>query len=138
MDALIDVQAVAAEAFATLDTGHQIEPFSLRLSSFNLDDAHRLTAAVRKMRKARGELPVARKIGFTNRAISAEDNVYEPVRGYVYDRTVHNLSEIGDTFPLVGLALGWRRPALTASAAGVCHLSFARAESVRGTRKGNK
>jgi 2-keto-4-pentenoate hydratase len=25
------------------------------------------------------------------------------VWGYVYDRTVHSLSEIGDTFPLVGL-----------------------------------
>jgi hypothetical protein len=28
MDALIDIQAVAAEAFATLDIGRQIEPFS--------------------------------------------------------------------------------------------------------------
>ena len=38
----------------------------------------------------RGELPVGRKIGFTNRTIWAEYNVYEPVWGYVYDRTVHN------------------------------------------------
>ena len=56
MDALIDVQAVAAEAFAALETGRQIELFSSRLSSFNLDDAYRVTAAVRKMREARGEL----------------------------------------------------------------------------------
>jgi 2-oxo-3-hexenedioate decarboxylase len=69
MDALIDVQAVAAEAFAALDTGRQIEPFSSRLSSFSLDDAYRVTAAVRKMRETRGELPVGRKIGFTNRTI---------------------------------------------------------------------
>src|SRR5215472_14642498 len=104
MDALIDVQAVATEAFATLDTGRQIEPFSSRLSSFNLDDAYRVTAAVRKMREIRGELPVGRKIGFTNHTIWPEYNVYEPVWGYVYDRTVHNLSERGETFPLVGLA----------------------------------
>ena len=104
MDALIDVQAVAAEAFATLDTGGQIQPFSSRTSSFNLDDAYRVTAAVKKIRQTRGELAVGRKIGFTNRTIWAEYNVYEPVWGYVYDRTVHNLSEIGDTFPLVGLA----------------------------------
>ena len=104
MDTPIDIQAVAAEAFATLDTGRQIEPFSSRLSSFNLDDAYLVTAAVREMRETRGELPVGRKIGFTNRTIWAEYNVYEPVWGYVYDRTVHNLSEIGDTFPLVGLA----------------------------------
>jgi 2-oxo-3-hexenedioate decarboxylase len=57
MDALIDVQAVAAEAF------------SWRICSFNLDDAYRVTAAVRKMRETRGELPVGRKIGFTNRTI---------------------------------------------------------------------
>jgi 2-oxo-3-hexenedioate decarboxylase len=69
MDALIDVQAVAAEAFALLDTGGQIEPFSWRICSFNLDDAYRVTAAVRKMRETRGELPVGRKIGFTNRTI---------------------------------------------------------------------
>jgi hypothetical protein len=36
MDALIDVQAVAAEAFATLDTGSQIRPFSSRICSFDL------------------------------------------------------------------------------------------------------
>jgi|SRR6516164_2148099 2-oxo-3-hexenedioate decarboxylase len=88
MNALTELQAVAAEAFATLDTGRQIEPFSSRLSSFNLDDAYRVTAAMRKMREARGELPVGRKIGFTNRTIWAEYNVYEPVWGYVYDRTV--------------------------------------------------
>ena len=46
-------------------------------------------------------MPVGRKIGFTNRTVWAE---YAPIWGYVYDRTVHNLSEIGDTFPLVGLA----------------------------------
>jgi 2-oxo-3-hexenedioate decarboxylase len=57
MDALIDIQAVAAEAFATLDTGRQIEPFSSRLSSFNIDDAYRVTAAVRKMREAAGSCP---------------------------------------------------------------------------------
>ena len=52
----------------------------------------------------RGETPVGRKIGFTNRTIWAEYNVYGPIWGYVYNRTVHNLAEIGDTFSLVGLA----------------------------------
>jgi 2-oxo-3-hexenedioate decarboxylase len=103
-NALIEIQGVAAEVFGTLDTGRQIEPFSSRISSFNLDDAYRVTAAVRKMRETRGELPMGRKIGFTNRTIWAEYNVYEPIWGYVYNRTVHNLSEIGDTFSLEGLA----------------------------------
>ena len=102
--ALTELQTIAAEAFAVLDTGHQISPFSARLSAFDLDDAYRVTAAIRQMREMRGEVPVGRKIGFTNRTIWAEYNVYGPVWGYVYNRTVHNLAEIGDTFSLVGLA----------------------------------
>jgi 2-oxo-3-hexenedioate decarboxylase len=104
MDALTDIQAVAAEVFGTLDTGRQIEPFSSRISSFNLDCAYRVTAAVRKMRETRGELPVGRKIGFTNRTVWPEYNVYAPIWGYIFNRTVHNLAEIGDAFCLIGLA----------------------------------
>jgi 2-keto-4-pentenoate hydratase len=104
IDALIDIHAVAAEVFSTLDTGRQIEAFSSRISSFNLDDAYRVAAAVREMRETRGEPPVGRKIGFTNRTIWAEYKVYGPIWGYVYNRTVHNLSELDDTFSLVGLA----------------------------------
>ena len=104
MDKRIDIQEVAAEALAALDTRDQVAPFSARLSAFDLEDAYRVTAVIRQMRKARGEIPVGRKIGFTNRTIWAEYNVYEPIWGYVYNRTVHNLSEIDDTFSLVGLA----------------------------------
>ena len=98
--ALSDLQAIATEAFAVLDTGHQVSPFTARFSAFDLDEAYRVTAAIRAMR----EMPVGRKIGFTNRTIWAEYNVYEPIWGYVYNRTVHNLAEIGDTFSLAGLA----------------------------------
>ena len=84
MNALTELRAIAVEALAVLDTGRQIEPFSSRLSSFNLDDAYRVTAAVRKMRETRGELPVGRKIGFTNPTVWT----HAPMWGYVYDRTV--------------------------------------------------
>ena len=103
-NALSELRAITAEALAALDTGHQISPFSARLSAFDLDDAYRVTAAIRQMREMRGEMPVGRKIGFTNRTIWAEYNVYGPIWGYVYNRTVHNLAEIGDTFSLLGLA----------------------------------
>jgi 2-oxo-3-hexenedioate decarboxylase len=99
-----ELEAIAAEAFAALDTGHQIVPFSARLSGFNLDDAYRVAAAIRQMRETRGETPVGRKIGFTNRTIWAEYNVYEPIWGYVYNRTVHDLADLGETFSLRGLA----------------------------------
>jgi 2-oxo-3-hexenedioate decarboxylase len=98
-----NLQAVANEVFATLGTGHQIEPFSSRITEFNLDDAYRVTAAVRKMREGRGELPVGRKIGFTNRTIWSEYNVYAPIWGYIYNRTVYHLSDIGDTFSIADL-----------------------------------
>src|SRR6266403_2179576 len=100
-NALTEMQAITAEALAALDTGHQISPFSARLSAFDLDDAYRVTAAIRQMRERRGEMPVGRKIGFTNRMAWPE---YGPIWGYVYNRTVHNLAEIGDTFSLTGLA----------------------------------
>jgi 2-oxo-3-hexenedioate decarboxylase len=104
-NALTELQAITAEALAALDTGHQISPFSARLSAFDLDDAYRVTAAIRQMREARGEMPVGRKIGFTNRTIWAEYNVYGPIWGYVYNGTVHNLAEIGDTFSLMLMGL---------------------------------
>jgi 2-oxo-3-hexenedioate decarboxylase len=97
---LTELQVIAAEALA-LDTCHQISPFSARLSAFDLDHAYRVTAAIRQLREMRGEMPAGRKIGFTNRTVWAQ---YGPMCGYVYNRTVHNLGEIGDTYSLVGLA----------------------------------
>lgn len=102
--AMTDVPAIAAEAFATLNTGRQIAPFSARFPAFDLDAAYRAAAAVKQQREADGEAAVGRKIGFTNRTIWAEYNVFAPMWGYVYDRTRHNLSDIGETFALAGLA----------------------------------
>ena len=75
-NALAELEAIAAEAFAALETGRQILPFSTRISGFDLEDAYRVTAAIRQMREKRGEMPLGRKIGFTNRTIWAEYNVY--------------------------------------------------------------
>ena len=99
-----DVQAIAAEAADVLGTGRQVAPFSARYSGFDMDDAYRVTAAVRRMREARGERPLGRKIGFTNRTIWAEYNVHAPIWGYVYDGTVHDLAVAGSGFSLAGLA----------------------------------
>jgi hypothetical protein len=46
-DALTELQAIAAEALAALDTCRQISPFSARPSAFNLDDAYRAATAIR-------------------------------------------------------------------------------------------
>ena len=55
-------------------------------------------------REARGERPIGRKIGFTNRTIWAEYGVYAPIWGYVYDRTVRDLTHEPLEVPLLGLA----------------------------------
>ena len=95
---------MAAAVLAALESGNQIKPFSARASGFDLDQAYSVTAAIRQMREARGEMPVGRKIGFTNRTIWAEYNVDRPMWGYVYDSTVYHLAEIDDTFSVVTFA----------------------------------
>jgi 2-oxo-3-hexenedioate decarboxylase len=103
-DGPTDVHAVAAEAFAALESGRQIASFSTRHPAFDLDEAYRATAAVRRLRELRGERSVGRKIGFTNRAMWIEHGVRAPIWGYVYDSTVRGLAEIDETFSLAGLA----------------------------------
>jgi len=100
----MQIDAIAAEAFAALGAGRQIAPFSERHPGFALGDAYGVTAAVRTQREARGERPIGRKIGFTNRTIWEEYGVYAPMWGYVYDRTVHDLVTAGAGFSLSGLA----------------------------------
>jgi len=90
----IPLRDIAAEAFATLGSGRQISPFSLRYPPFTLDDAYRVTDLVRELRETGGEKAIGRKIGFTNRTIWDEYGVHAPIWSYVYDRTVHDLAAI--------------------------------------------
>jgi 2-oxo-3-hexenedioate decarboxylase len=101
--AAVDVAAIAAETLAAIDGGRQIPLFSARHPGFSLDDAARAVAAMRQARLARGETAIGRKIGFTNRTIWAEYNVFAPNWGTMYDRTVRNLADIDGAFSLAGL-----------------------------------
>ena len=100
---MTDIRAIASEALAAIASGRQIAPFSARHPDFPLDDAYRVTAAMRGTRLARGERVLGRKIGFTNRTIWAEYGVYAPMWGFVYDCTVRDLADLGGAFPLTGL-----------------------------------
>lgn len=55
-----------------------------------LDDerAYAIAREIHDRRVARGEHPVGRKIGFTNRTIWPEYGVYSPIWAHVYDSTV--------------------------------------------------
>jgi 2-oxo-3-hexenedioate decarboxylase len=98
-----DIDWIAREALAALESGEPVASFSARYPGFDLDDAYRVTASVRQLREARGARALGRKIGFTNRRIWAEYGVYAPIWGYVYDRTVFDLATSGDGFALAGL-----------------------------------
>jgi 2-keto-4-pentenoate hydratase len=66
-----------------------VTPFSRSVPGFDVTRAYAVSAALHRERLARGERPLGRKIGFTNRTIWDEYGVYEPIWGYVYDTTVH-------------------------------------------------
>ena len=85
------LDAVATEAFAALERTVQIPPFSSRPRGLSIDEAYRVTPRVRRMYEARGASVKGRKIGFTNRTIWQQYNVYAPIWGYVFDRTVFDL-----------------------------------------------
>lgn len=95
-----DIQAIAAAALAALDGGTRLEPFSARWPELDLAAAYRVAAALRARRQARGERPVGRKIGFTNRTIWAEYGVSTPIWGDVYDTTLRDLPGGAGTFAL--------------------------------------
>src|SRR5947208_8519252 len=88
-----DLHAIADEAFAAIASGRQISPFSSRPAGLTLADAYVVTALLNRMRQARGEKRLGRKIGFTNRTIWEQYKVYAPIWGYVYDSTVHDLGK---------------------------------------------
>jgi 2-oxo-3-hexenedioate decarboxylase len=100
----VNLDAIAAEAVATLGTGRQIAPFSSRHPDLDLQQGYGVTAKVRSLREKAGEVARGRKIGFTNRTIWPEYGVYAPIWGYMYDRTVHDLDGIQETFSLAGLS----------------------------------
>lgn len=87
-----DVEAIAREALAAFDTRRQIEPFTARHQGFGVDRAYAAAAAVRTLRRARGEEPVGRKIGFTNRALWTQYGIDRPIFGDMYAQSVRPLA----------------------------------------------
>jgi 2-oxo-3-hexenedioate decarboxylase len=86
-----DIDAIAEEILRTLGTGGQIAPFTSRPDGLALDESFRVLAALNGMQETRGEIRRGRKIGFTNRTIWQQYNVYAPIWGHVYQSTVHDL-----------------------------------------------
>jgi 2-oxo-3-hexenedioate decarboxylase len=75
------------DAFAS---GRLIPPLSREDPSLDEDAAYAIASEVYTRRLGRGERPIGRKIGFTNRGIWAEYRVSAPIWGHVYDSTVQD------------------------------------------------
>jgi 2-keto-4-pentenoate hydratase len=95
--------ALADEVLVAIGRSRQIPPFTSRSAGLTLDDAYRITALLNQKREARGEKPVGRKIGFTNRTIWEQYKVYAPIWGYIYHSTVYELANT-PALPLSGFA----------------------------------
>jgi 2-oxo-3-hexenedioate decarboxylase len=93
----------AAELLGALTEGRSIATFTSRDPSFDTAQAYAVAGEMHRARVARGERPVGRKIGFTNRNIWAEYGVYEPIWGFVYDATVSHARDDRAELALAGL-----------------------------------
>jgi 2-oxo-3-hexenedioate decarboxylase len=100
----LSIEAIAAECLAALEGGPRLTPFTARLPGFDLAQAYRVTAALRRLRQARGDRKLGRKIGFTNRTIWNEYGVYAPIWGDMWDKTVRALADCTSGVALAGFA----------------------------------
>ena len=60
---------IANRILATYDARSQIASIAAEIEAFDLAAAYRICTIVRQLREARGEHPIGRKLGFTNRNI---------------------------------------------------------------------
>ncbi len=95
-----DIETTATAILAALDQRRQIGPFTDQPGGLLLPDAYRVSRMVTAKRLARGEVPVGRKIGFTNRMIWDEYGVHHPIDGPVFDTTLTATSAGPQTFSL--------------------------------------
>jgi 2-oxo-3-hexenedioate decarboxylase len=82
------IAVYAEEMIRLADTAALAEPLTACVAGFGVADAYAISREVLRRREASGWLRVGRKIGFTNRAIWDQYGVYEPILGYMYDRSV--------------------------------------------------
>lgn len=82
------VLSEAETVLNAIDEGRSIAPFSASDGAFDEARAYAVGRQIVERRRARGENPVGRKIGFTNSNIWPQFNVFAPIWGTVYDSTV--------------------------------------------------
>lgn len=84
----IEIQDIARELLDALDHGGSISSIVGRNPGFGWGEGYAVATEILRLRRARGERPIGRKIGFTNRNIWPEYGATAPIWAHVYDRTV--------------------------------------------------
>jgi 2-keto-4-pentenoate hydratase len=84
----MDTTQIAGELLDAYDGGGAIPSVVDRTPGFDWDQAYAVAAEIVKLRRARGEKTVGRKIGFTNRNIWAEYGATAPIWAHVYEGTL--------------------------------------------------
>ncbi len=97
------VAAVAAELIDLDERPRMLPGFAARHPALDAAAGYRAAELLHAHRLAAGWKPVGRKIGFTNRTLWPRYGVYEPMWGYVYDRTLVHATAQQATVDLAGL-----------------------------------
>lgn len=91
----VDIGAVSRELLEARDHAQLVDAVSATEPAFSVDEAYQVARLNHDALLARGEQPIGRKIGFTNRGIWPEYGVYQPIWAHVYASTVAHLKDDG-------------------------------------------
>ena len=100
----MDATNLAAELVDLHRHARTVPPFSTRYPGLTAESGYAAARKLHAHRLAQGWKPVGRKIGFTNRSIWERYGVYEPIWGFVYDRTLVQAANNAAAVSLTGLA----------------------------------
>ncbi|MBI3045539.1 MAG: fumarylacetoacetate hydrolase family protein [Betaproteobacteria bacterium] len=100
----MNIERIARELLGALDQGGTVPSIVASHPEFGWDEGYRVAAELLRLRRARGERTVGRKIGFTNRNIWAEYGATAPIWAHVFDRTLVRASTGRATISLRGSA----------------------------------
>ena len=96
----MDADAISTELLDALARHATVPPFSTRSEPFDRETAWQVSAEILRRRCARGENPIGRKIGFTNRTIWPEYGVFAPIWAHVFDTTTTFLEQTEGTLSI--------------------------------------
>lgn len=97
-------QGWAVKLLEALDRGKLVPPAAQAGAGNDWDAGYEVAAEILRLRRARGEKTVGRKIGFTNRNIWAQYGATSPIWAHVYDGTLIHASDNTATVSLAGSA----------------------------------